>query len=156
MSELYENLIKATDNTSDITTEKYGTITKIENNLCNVKEDNADLEHSNVPILNGLNLGVGSKVVLGFVENNIYNVFVIGSVGSKDLYTREEIDKIVQDIISGQIDLSAYMKKEEYSEDLGNLDNTSQFLQALDNAIHSITGIGDYDTQTQTWNGNYD
>ncbi len=143
MSDFYENLLKATDNTSDITTEKFGTITRIENSLCDVKEDGADIEHSNVPILNGLNLQVGSKVVLGFVENSIYDVFVIGSVGANDVYTRAEIDKIVEDIISGQIDLSAYMKKQDYINDLGNQTDTSHFLQALDNTIISITGRGD-------------
>lgn len=102
MSDLYENLLKATDNTSDITTEKFGTVIRITDNVCDVKEDGADIEHGNVPILNGLNLTVGSKVVLGFVDNSIYDVFVIGSVGSKDLYTRAEIDDallIKQDLL---------------------------------------------------------
>lgn len=143
MSDFYENLLKATDNTSDITTEKFGTIIRIIDNVCDVKEDGADIEHSNVPILNGLNLTVGSKVVLGFVENSIYDVFVIGSLGSKDLYTRAEIDEIVQEIISGQIDLEQYMKKQEYYDDLGNQTDASHFLAALDNTIVSITGRGD-------------
>ena len=73
-SEFYENLLAATDNTKDITVEKYGTITKIDNNLASVKEDDTGLEHSNVPILNGLSLKMGDKVVLGFAENSIYNI----------------------------------------------------------------------------------
>ena len=33
MTDLYENLLRATDNTADITTEKQGTVTKIQDKL---------------------------------------------------------------------------------------------------------------------------
>ena len=46
MSELYDNLLKATNNINDITTEKIGIITQLNGDLCNVKEENADLEQS--------------------------------------------------------------------------------------------------------------
>lgn len=78
MSDFYDNLLKATDNTSDITTEKYGVITKISGTLCSVKEYDSDLEHSNVPIVNGEKLEVGDKVIIGFLNNSIYDTVCYG------------------------------------------------------------------------------
>ena len=80
MSDLYDNLLKATNNVDDITTEKYGVITKLNGNYCSVKETDNDLEHSNVPIVNGANLTVGDKVIIGFLNNSIYDVIVYGSL----------------------------------------------------------------------------
>ena len=80
MSELYDNLLRATDNINDITNEKYATVTKIEGKLVSVKEENSELEHSNVPVLNNVKLELGDKVVIGFVDNSIYNPILIGSL----------------------------------------------------------------------------
>lgn len=81
MSEFYENLLRATDNTKDITNEKYATITKVaENGLCSVLEEDTNLEHSDVPVLNKLPVDTGDKVVLGFVDNSIYNPYIIGNL----------------------------------------------------------------------------
>ena len=43
MSELYENLLKATNNIDDITTEKYATVTKVNVNYCDAKEEDTGL-----------------------------------------------------------------------------------------------------------------
>ena len=94
MSELYENLLKATDNTSDITMEKYGVITKISGNLCSIKEYDTELEHSNVPIINGANLGLGDKVIIGFLNNSIYDVVCYG-VLDKTVHDTTKQDKLI-------------------------------------------------------------
>ena len=78
MTDLYTNLLKATDNTSDITTEKYGTVVKIDGTLCSVKEYDTELEHSNVPIVNGADLKLGDKVIIGFLNNSIYDTVCYG------------------------------------------------------------------------------
>ena len=101
---MYSNLLRATDNTPDITTEKYGVITKIDGYYCNVKEDDTELEHMNVPILNGCNLKEGSKVVIGFINNSIYNVVCYGTLGSKvesidDSYSKEEMNQFLDCLI---------------------------------------------------------
>lgn len=80
MTDLYDNLLKATDNTSDITNEKYGTVVKINGALVSVLEEDTNLEHSNVPILNQLYLETGDKVVIGFVDNSIYNPVIVGNL----------------------------------------------------------------------------
>ena len=80
MSDFYKNLLKATNNIDDITTEKYGVITKLNGNYCSVKETTNDLEHHNVPIINGANLTVGDKVIIGFLNNSIYDVIVYGAL----------------------------------------------------------------------------
>lgn len=78
---LYDNLLRATDNTKDITTEKYGTITKINNdNKANVKEEENDIEHSNVPILSNIPCETGDKVIIGFIDNSIYNPVITGNL----------------------------------------------------------------------------
>ena len=75
---LYENLLKATDNTNSITCEKYATITRINGSLCDVRELDTNLEHTNVPILNGATLETGDKVIIGFLNNSIYDVICYG------------------------------------------------------------------------------
>lgn len=91
MSSLYDNLLKATNNVNDITHEKYAIVTYIDNKLCNVKELDNDLEHLNVSILNNLELKIGDKVVLGFIDNNIYNPIILGVIG-RDVIQEMEID----------------------------------------------------------------
>lgn len=86
MTDLYENLLRATDNTADITTEKQGTVTKIQDKLCNVKEEATGLEHTNVPVINEVQVKEGDTVLLGFLDNNIYNPVVYGVIG------RETVD----------------------------------------------------------------
>ena len=77
---LYDELLKATDNLQDISFSRYGTITNITDDLCSVKEEEQDITHQNVPILNKTPCKVGDKVVLGFVDNNLYNPVVIGNL----------------------------------------------------------------------------
>ena len=80
MADFYENLLKATSNLDDITNEKYGVITKLQGTYCTVKETDNGLEHNNVPILNGANLSVGDKVIIGFIDNSIYEVVCLGAL----------------------------------------------------------------------------
>ena len=94
MSKLYENLLKATNNIDDITTEKYGVITKLDGIYCSVKETDNDLEHNNVPILNGANLSVGDKVILGFLNNSIYDVVCYGAL-DKTVHDDSKQDTLV-------------------------------------------------------------
>ena len=94
MSDLYENLLKATSNVDDITTEKYGVITKKNGNYCSVKESDNGLEHSNVPIVNGANLNVGDKVIIGFLNNSIYDVVVYGAL-DKQVHDDTKQDKLI-------------------------------------------------------------
>ena len=97
LTDLYDNLLKATSNIDDITTEKYATVTKLNGNYCDVKEEDTGLEHTNVPILNGANLSVGDKTIIGFLNNSIYDAVCYGA-----------LDKTVHDntkqdlLISGQ------------------------------------------------------
>ena len=83
MSDFYENLLKATDNTSDITTEKYATVTKVAGDTCSVQEEDTLLEHSQVPVLNKVTCETGDKVVLGFVNNSLYDPVIIGNLSRK-------------------------------------------------------------------------
>lgn len=77
---LYDNLLTATNNLEDITFSKYATVTKLEDKLCSVIEDDTNLEHLNIPVLNELRLELGDKIVLGFVNNNLYNPVILGNL----------------------------------------------------------------------------
>lgn len=92
MSDLYNELLKATDNLQDITFTKYATITNITDDKCTVKETEQDLTHNNVPILNGLNLKTGDTVIIGFVNNSLYNPIIIGSTGEAQINTQQIIE----------------------------------------------------------------
>ena len=142
-SDFFTNLQAVTSNLEDITFSRFATITSINGAYATVKEDDDGLEHTDVPILNGLGLEVGDKVLLGFADNSIYNPVALGGLGKQSTYSKAEIDAIVQDIISGDIDLTGYMKWSDYESDLGNQTDTSLFLQALDSTITSISGRGD-------------
>ena len=94
MTDLYENLLKATSNIDDITTEKYGVITKLDGIYCSVKETDNELEHNNVPILNGANLSVGDKVIIGFLNNSIYDVVCYGAL-DKTIHDDSKQDTLI-------------------------------------------------------------
>ena len=142
-SDFFDNLQAVTSNLEDISFSRFATITSLNGAYCNVKEDDDGLEHTSVPVLNGLGLEVGDKVLLGFADNSIYNPVALGGLGKQSTYSKAEVDAIVQDIISGEIDLEDYMKWTDYESDLGNQTDTSLFLQALDSTITSISGRGD-------------
>ena len=94
MSDFYDNLLKATNNIDDITTEKYGVITKLDGLYCSVKETDNDLEHNNVPIINGANLSVGDKAIIGFLNNSIYDVVCYGAL-DKTIHDDSKQDLLV-------------------------------------------------------------
>lgn len=91
MSDFYENLLKATDNIKDITFSRYGVVVDINKDFCVVKENDSDLSHQNVPVLNGLELKRGDNVVLGFVNNDLYNPLILGIIG-RDVIHEMEVD----------------------------------------------------------------
>ena len=97
MTDLYTNLLKATNNIDDITTEKYGVITKLDGLYCSVKETDNELEHNNVPIVNGANLSVGDKAIIGFLNNSIYDAVCYGAL-DKQIHDDSKQDLL----ISGQ------------------------------------------------------
>ena len=94
MSELYENLLKATNNIDDITTEKYATVTKLNGNYCDAKEEDTGLEHTNIPIINGANLSVGDKAIIGFLNNSIYDVVCYGAL-DKTIHDDSKQDTLI-------------------------------------------------------------
>ena len=101
MSDFFTNLQAVTSNIEDITFSRFATITSITGCYATVKEDEEDgLTHENVPTLSH-NLQVGDKVVLGFVDNRIYNPVILGSMNNiSDSYTKEELDGFVNCLIN--------------------------------------------------------
>lgn len=117
---LYDNLLRATDNTADITNEKYAIITKVKEKGYDVRELDSNLEHFNVANLNNLSLKVGDKVVLGFVENSIYNPNILGVVDRKvvysvdetyaksEVYDKSEVNDLISGVVAGENSFISY------------------------------------------------
>ena len=100
--DFFTNLQAVTDNISDIAFTRYATITEVgADGTCTAKEDEDEgLTHENVPTL-AHNLQVGDKVVVGFVDNSIYNPVILGSMNETfgDSYTKAELDGFVNCLI---------------------------------------------------------
>jgi len=100
--DFFSNLQAVTDNIGDIAFTKYATITNVSNDgTCTAKEDEEDgVTHENVLTL-AHNLQVGDKVVVGFVDNSIYNPVILGSMNETfgDSYTKAELDGFVNCLI---------------------------------------------------------
>ena len=78
-----ENLTSLTDNLNDIAFTRYVTITNVNaDKTVDCQEDNGTL-HKNVINTTNLNLDVDDVVLLGFVDNNIYNPMITGGVTVK-------------------------------------------------------------------------
>lgn len=101
--DFFNNLQAITDNIGDIAFTKYATITNLNSDgTCTAKEDEEDgLTHENVLTL-AHNLQVGDKIVVGFVDNSIYNPVILGSMNesSSDSYSKEELDGFVDCLIN--------------------------------------------------------
>ena len=95
--DFFNNLQAVTENISDIAFTRYATITNLNSDgTCTAKEDEEEgLTHENVPTLSH-NLKVGDKVVLGFVDNSIYNPVIL--TGGEEAYTKTETDALLQKI----------------------------------------------------------
>lgn len=76
--DFYDNLLKATDNLQDIVFSKYAEVTKVDGNAVECKEQDTSIIHTDVPLINNLEVDVGDFVVLCFVDNSLYNPVVTG------------------------------------------------------------------------------
>ena len=75
-----DNLTSLTDNLNDIAFTRYVTITQVHpDKKVDCKEDNGTV-HKNVINSTNFNLSIDDVVLLGFVDNNIYNPMIIGGV----------------------------------------------------------------------------
>ena len=93
--DFFNNLQAVTDNMGDIAFTKYATIISVgADGTCTAKEDEEDgVTHENVLLLSH-NLQVGDKVVVGFVDNSIYNPVIL--TGGEEAYTKTETDALLQ------------------------------------------------------------
>ena len=82
--DLLDNIIEATQ--EETITSRYGVVTSINNNICSVKEEDNDLTHDNVPLPSTFKVKTGDNVILGFVDNNIYNPYIISNLDGGDVF----------------------------------------------------------------------
>ena len=78
-----ENLTSLTDNLKDIAFTRYATITTVNNDgTVNCKDDDGTI-HKNVINSTNLQLSKDDTVLLGFIDNDIYQPMVTGGVNVK-------------------------------------------------------------------------
>ena len=78
--DFFENLTSLTDNLKDIAFTRYVTITNINpDNTVDCREDNGTI-HKNVINSTNFTLSIDDVVLLGFIDNNIYNPMITGGV----------------------------------------------------------------------------
>ena len=160
MDDLYSNLLRATDNTNDITNEKYAIITAKNDTTYNVKELNADLEHLNVSSI--CPCEVGDNVILGFVENSLYNPIIMGVIGfdglDHSIYELKEnkvsswsgtvtdehypTEKLVKDSLDGKVDKTNGANTMTDSSAYAHLETSGGATQkTINNAINEKIGM---------------
>lgn len=78
--DFFDNLTSITDNLKDIAFTRYVTITNINpDNTVDCREDNGTI-HKNVINSTNFTLSIDDVVLLGFIDNNIYNPMITGGV----------------------------------------------------------------------------
>ena len=92
------------NNVDDITVEKYAIITKINGLYCDAKEEDTGLEHTNVPIINGVKLNIGDKAIIGFLNNSIYDPVCYGIL---DRTTNIDSSNIIEESALANLGLGA-------------------------------------------------
>lgn len=78
MDDFYENLTALTDNLSDIVFSRYAEVTKVDGFTVECKENESGVVHIDVPLVNNFEVEVGDFVILGFVDNDLYNPIALG------------------------------------------------------------------------------
>lgn len=74
--DLYDNLLKATDNLQDMVFSRYGRVTMIDGDTCTVEELDDELTHENINIPAIIPVKLNDTVLLGFVDNNIHQPYI--------------------------------------------------------------------------------
>ena len=103
-----ENLTSLTNNLKDIAFTRYVTVTNINSDgTVDCREDSGTI-HKNIKTNSFMDFKVGEIVILGFVDNNIYEPFIISSkditvdyddVHNKPvIYTKTEVDNLIDDL----------------------------------------------------------
>jgi len=143
MADLYDELLKATDNLVDITFSRFGTITSIDNDFCTVKEEEQDIIHQNVPILNKVTAKVGDKVVLGFVDNSLYNPIVLGNLtrGNENVEVDSELSVTSTNPVQNKVITGALNGKanSSHSHSIGDVSSLQSSLDGKSDTGHTHT-----------------
>ena len=79
-----DNLTALTNNLEDISFTRYAKITKINNdNTFECIEEETSVTHKNVVNGTKFDLSIDDTIVLGFVDNNIYNPIIVAGINIK-------------------------------------------------------------------------
>ena len=101
MSELYANLLRATNNLNDIIYPRIATIVNRDDCYYTVLEEENGLYHQQVQAVNSVS--VGDKVVLLFLNNSLYQPIILGAISTGDdegYVTRTEFYNVIGGAIS--------------------------------------------------------
>ena len=128
---LYDNILQATDNLKDIVFSRYGTVTEVLNGKCSVKELDSDLIHSNVPVTGTIPVSVGNVVLLGFVDNDLYQPYIILNKDAKDTATMNTILALGIGLFKIKDDGHLYVELPMGMENIFEIDENGHLLVTL-------------------------
>ena len=147
------NLTSLTDNLNDIAFTRYATITQINtDNTVDCREDSGTI-HKNVKTSQLNDYKLGDIVVLGFVDNNIYNPIILSADSDLNTYTKSEINDNYYN--KSEINTSIFDKIRNINTNGGEALPNSRITQTiwedpingdkflngiLENAYHDLTG----------------
>ena len=81
---LYDNLLKATDNLNDMVFSRYAKVTGIDGDTCTLEELDDELTHENVSIPAIIPIRLNDTVLLGFVDNNLHQPYIMSTTSPEN------------------------------------------------------------------------
>ena len=81
---LYDNLLRATDNTRDMVFPRYATVTNIHGELLDAQELDSDMIHENIINPGSIPIKLGDKVLVAFAENDLYQPYIVSNTDTTD------------------------------------------------------------------------
>ena len=88
---LYDNLLRATDNTRDLVFPRYATVTSIHGEFVDVKEIDSDLIHENLNNTGSIPIKLGDTVLVAFADNDLYQPYIVSNTDTTDYTTMNTI-----------------------------------------------------------------
>ena len=122
-----DNLTALTNNLEDISFTRYAKVTKINNdNTFECIEEETSVTHKSVVNGTKFDLSIDDIIVLGFVDNNIYNPIIVAGINIKkrssgdftDYYTKNETDNLLTDKLNTNLGVA---NKNVVTDENGNV-----------------------------------
>ena len=132
---LYDNLLKATDNLSDMVFSRYAKVTGIDGDTCTLEELDDELTHENVSIPAIIPVKLNDTVLLGFVDNNLHQPYIIGTTSPENPANEALILALGVGLFKIKEDGHLYVELPQTIENYYEVDNNGHLLVTLPEGV---------------------